>query len=100
MQLSLRVRGMLAVAVLGCISCPALADFTDTWDGGGSNDDFGTANNWADNSQPVTASDSDLHFAGSTRLTPNNNYGSFNAFRHFFFDSGAGSFTIGGNPID
>ena len=63
------------------------------WDGEGVNDNFGTAANWDSNTLPNFAAA--VQFAGSTRLTPqqdllNRTIGGFQ------FNSGAGSFTIGG----
>lgn len=41
------------------------------WDGGGTNSNWSTANNWHPNQTPI---DGDIvRFDGSTRLTPNNN---------------------------
>ena len=73
---------------------------TDTWDGGGGDNNFGTGNNWADNSSPGVGSGWTLTFAGSTRLSPYNNYGSWDDFGSWLFASGAGSFNITGNAID
>jgi fibronectin-binding autotransporter adhesin len=75
-----------------------LADFT--WDGGGGDDNWGTGQNWTGDSAPSPGSGNDLHFAGTTRLTPFNNYGAFDDFRNILFDSGAGSFVISGNSLD
>ena len=71
-----------------------------TWDGGGNNDDWGDGGNWNDGSSPSTGTTVDLNFAGSTRLTPWNNYANYDDFRSIYFNSGADSFTISGNSID
>lgn len=64
------------------------------WDGGGANDNFGTAANWDNNTAPSNPSGSVLRFAGSTRLTPSvNSAWTVNGIQ---FDSGASAFTIGG----
>ena len=73
---------------------------TDTWDGGGGDNNWGTGNNWVDNSSPAPGTGSDLFFAGSTRLNPFNNYTAFDDFRNITFSSGAGAFNITGNAID
>ena len=72
----------------------------DTWDGGGEDDNFGTGANWVDNTAPSPSASTDLFFAGSTRLAPNNNYTGFDRFRSWYFNIGAGSFNISGNAID
>lgn len=79
---------------------PFLFAQSDTWDGGGGDDNWGTGNNWVDNSAPSVGTTSDLSFAGSTRLTPNNNYTAWDDFRSIYFNSGAGAFTLNGNSID
>jgi hypothetical protein len=68
------------------------------WDGGGSGNNWATANNWNPNTAPI-ANDS-LVFAGTTRLTPNNNFAAGTAFSNITFNSGAGAFTLVGNALD
>ena len=68
-----------------------------TWDGGGGDDNHGTGANWVGDNAPVLGSI--LHFAGSTRTTPNNNYGNFDNMAQIIFDAGASSFTLGGNSV-
>lgn len=67
------------------------------WDGGGGNDNWSTGANWDDNVAPTSGAT--LHFAGATRLTPSNDLAAGTAFGSLYFDSGAGSFTLGGNAI-
>ncbi|MBT7066827.1 MAG: hypothetical protein HN919_11030, partial [Verrucomicrobia bacterium] len=72
-----------------------------TWDGGdGSDNNFGSGDNWVGNSAPSVGTGSDLYFTGSTRTSPYNNYTAYNAFRSIYFASGASSFSITGNSID
>ncbi len=97
--LSARIARYLALASTAFVaSQTALAG--NTWDGGGGNDDWGTADNWDPNGAPAPGSGNDLFFAGTTRLTPVNNYADFDDWRHITFNSGAGSFNITGNAID
>jgi len=63
------------------------------WDGGGANDNWTTAENWTTDTAPV-AGDS-LVFAGSTRLSPSNNFASGTSFAGIKFKSGAGNFVVG-----
>jgi len=92
-------RAGAVAAILALAASNALAQ-SDTWDGGGGDDNFGTGNNWVDNTSPSPGATSDLFFAGTTRLTPFNNYGAFDDFRNIIFNSGAGPFIISGNAID
>ena len=68
---------------------------TSTWNGGGGDDNWTTAANWG-GTAPVAGND--LIFAGSTRLTPNNNFTS-TSFNSITINSGSGAFTIGGNAF-
>ena len=71
-----------------------------TWDGGGTDDNWSTANNWDPDGAPPVGSGVDLTFAGAVRLTSNNNYTAWDDFRSFLFASGAGAFTLTGNAVD
>ena len=75
-----------------------LAQFTETWDGGGGDDNWTTGNNWADNSAPANPQ-GNVNFAGSTRPTPNNNFSAYSGGFRIFFNSGATNFILNGNPI-
>ena len=68
------------------------------WDGGGANDNWTTAANWTANAGSPGAGDI-VHFAGSTRTTPNNNNTAGLQIGEIFFDAGAGSFTLGGMGV-
>ncbi len=70
-----------------------------TWTGGGGNDDWGTSGNWSGGITPSGGGDDIINFAGTTRLTPNNNYGAYTQYQSIFFNSGAGSFTLNGNAV-
>ena len=68
-----------------------------TWNGGGADNNMTTGANWggsAPGSPQVF-----LNFAGSNRLTPNNNFSAISGGFQIFFKSGAGSFIVGGNLI-
>lgn len=94
------IRGFISTFVIAFSLPFAAMSQTDTWDGGGGDNVFGTGANWADNSSPSPGSASDLIFTGTTRLTPVNNYTAFDDFRNITFTSGAGSFSVSGNSID
>ncbi len=70
-----------------------------TWDGGGSDDNFKTEANWNNDVYPDQGTSTKLTFAGSTRLSPNNNWAAGSVFNEIFFASGASSFTVGGNAF-
>jgi len=65
---------------------------TYTWDGGGTNNNWSTANNWAGNSTPT--SNADVVFAGTLRLNVTSQWGT--NLNSITFASGAGAFTISG----
>ncbi len=67
-----------------------------TWDGGGTDDKFSTADNW--NTAPVAGTNF-LIFAGLTRLTPSNDFAAGTAFGGLSFASGAGDFTLSGSTL-
>ena len=70
------------------------------WDGGGVDNDWSTDNNWSPDGAPTPGSGNDLHFAGSTRLSPYQDAGSYPDWHNMYFDASAGAFTITGNGID
>ncbi|MEI6970749.1 MAG: glycine-rich domain-containing protein [bacterium] len=70
---------------------------TKTWDGGGADDYWNSGTNWSDNLAP-SALDS-LTFAGSVRLTPQNNLAGGTRFNSITF-SGASAFVLGGNTVN
>jgi fibronectin-binding autotransporter adhesin len=66
---------------------------TRIWDGGGTDDNWTTAANWDFDILPVAGDH--LVFAGTTRLTPNNDFPAETTFASITFNSGAGPFVIG-----
>lgn len=96
-RVSFSLVGFLSV---GLILAPLIALGGNVWDGGGTDDNWGTGANWNPDGAPTPGSGNDLYFAGTVRLTPYNNYTPWDDWRNIFFNSGAGSFTITGNPID
>lgn len=71
-----------------------------TWDGGDGSDNWNWNNNWNPDGAPSLGTTVDLTFAGSTRLTPVNNYAAWSDLRSIYFASGAGAFTLSGNALD
>ncbi len=69
-----------------------------TWDGGGSDANWGTVANWDGDSTLPSAGDV-LFFGGSAQLSNTNNLGAGTAFSGITFKSGAGAFTLGGNAV-
>ncbi len=102
-SLSLRSRslakfGSVAVAAAFAFLAPCAFAQTETWDGGGGDDNFGTGANWADDSAPTTGSSVVLNFGGGTRPTPINNYTSGNDFGEWhLLNTATTDFTITGN---
>ena len=85
----------LLAAVAAAFLAPGVWATDYTWDGGGGDDLWGTTANWIDDTAPSPGSGNNLIFAGTTRLTPSNNYGDGDDFQNITFDSTAGSFTLG-----
>jgi len=70
---------------------------TYIWDGGGSDDNWTTKENWAGDLRPPATSD--LIFSGSTRLTPYNDYPEVTSFGDITFAAGSGQFSLSGNSF-
>src|SRR5205814_604457 len=49
---------------------------------------------------PVSGSSTDLHFAGTLRLTPLNTFGAGSDLGSIIFDAGAGAFNVSGNAFN
>ena len=86
-----RIRSSLA-AVLLIAACGLRAQ---TWDGGGTNNNWSTKNNWNPNTTPSFNNSTDLIFTGSTRLTPDLNGN--RTVNSVTFSSGASGFTLLGD---
>ncbi len=69
---------------------------TGLWDGGGADNNWNAAGNWNNDAVPVFATS--LTFAGTTRLSNNNNLTGVSA-NSITFDSAAGAFTLSGNSL-
>jgi autotransporter-associated beta strand protein len=67
-----------------------------TWTGNGADNNWLTTGNWS--TAPVAGSP--LYFSGTTGLTSNNNIAANTQFSGITFNSGAGAFTLTGNPIN
>ncbi len=89
-------RCALAIAVVLLVAMPAHAA-TRTWDGGGTNDNWKTKDNWGGT---ALAANDDLVFGGTTQLTTDNNFNNGTNFASITFASGAGAFTLDGNRVD
>jgi autotransporter-associated beta strand protein len=71
---------------------------TKTWDGGGSDNNWSTPENWSTDIAPSAGED--LIFQGSTRTSPYNDYTAGTSFKSISFSSGASNFTLSGNSIE
>jgi len=69
-----------------------------TWDGGGADSNWGTANNWDPNTLPQSDAKTYVVFTGSTKTTNSNNL-SLGSVGGVVFDSNASSFTLNGNAL-
>jgi autotransporter-associated beta strand protein len=68
-----------------------------TWTGGGADNLWTTAANWAGATAPVAGNA--LFFGGTTRLATENNFTADTSFAGITFNSGAGAFVLSGNRI-
>jgi hypothetical protein len=85
-----------AATLLGTGEIVPTIPSTKTWDGGDVDDNLWTsATNWVGDVAPVEGDY--LVFAGSTRLTPNNDFANETSFGSITFSLGAGNFTLSGN---
>jgi len=80
------------------VAKPLNAQATLTWDGGGTDNNWSTATNWAGDVAPVEFDS--LIFAGSLRLTNLNDFVAGTQFNGITFASGASAFTLDGNAIN
>jgi autotransporter-associated beta strand protein len=103
----LRGRARFIVFTLTCLFCgqSLLMGATFTWNGGGGNVNWSTGANWVGGTAPASANNpNDLVFAGTTNPgtvgTPlNQNIATPFIFNSITFNSGGGSFFIGGNQL-
>ncbi len=83
---------------IALLLAPAAFAVTDTWDGGGANDNFATALNWLDNTAPLSdLVNTDLIFAGLVRLTPN--VSAAFSTNSVTFNNTAGAFVFSGTTL-
>lgn len=91
--------------VIGLCLCHAAssvqAQTTFTWDGGGGDNNWGTAANWAGDVAPSgDTGNNRLVFAGTTRPSTSNNLGNWSlSVSQLEFASGAVAFTLEGNSF-
>jgi autotransporter-associated beta strand protein len=97
-QLASIVRLLILIPILAAFA-PAAPAATDTWNGGGGDNNFKTPANWSGVLVPTPGDI--LAFDGSARFTPNNNFAAGTVFGGITFNAtAAGPFTISGNLID
>jgi fibronectin-binding autotransporter adhesin len=91
---------LAAVVTLFCLIGSFARATSFTWGGGGIDDRFDTAQNWSGGLAPSSGSTTDLHFAGTTRLTPSNTFSAGSDLGSIIFDAGAGAFNVSGNAFN
>jgi autotransporter-associated beta strand protein len=69
-----------------------------TWDGGGSDANWSTVNNWDGNATAPSAGDT-LIFGGAAWISNNNDLSAGTAFSGITFTNGVGAFVLNGNTI-
>ncbi|MFO7937803.1 MAG: autotransporter-associated beta strand repeat-containing protein [Kiritimatiellia bacterium] len=65
----MKTNRVLLLCIVSLLTSTATAD-SYIWDGGGTDDNWSTADNWNPSGAPVSASDTTIELAGATRLTP------------------------------
>jgi len=88
----------LVMAGAGAAGPDSLAIPPKIWDGGGTGNNWSTANNWGLNETPKV--DNVLIFAGTTRLAPNNDLATDTEYSGILFSNTAGAFVVGGNAFN
>ena len=83
---------LIAVGTTGLL--PAIA-WSQTWDGGGANNNWTDVANWNPNAVPVNNGTANVTLAGSIRLSPLVNIGY--DVNSLTIAAGAGSFNLGGS---
>lgn len=71
-----------------------------TWDGGGTDNNWSTSENWTPDGAPSVGNTIDLTFDGVTRLNSINDYTAFDDFHSLTFAATAGAFNLSGSAID
>ncbi len=89
-------RKVLVALVMLCGAGTGHAD-THTWTGGGGNNKWGTAGNWAEGVPPVSGDS--LIFDGNAGLIASNTITAGTAFSNITFSGSAGAFTLKGNSF-
>jgi hypothetical protein len=102
MEKTINARLVLVAGALGTLlALPAATADVFTWDGGGTDDNWSTKENWVTvAAAPPSDGSADLRFAGSTRPTPVvdiNNPWRINSLQ---YNTNVANFTISGNAID
>src|SRR6266542_4408831 len=83
---------LTAACLFTSLSLPA-----QTWDGGGTNDNWTTVTNWIGDAAPLNNGTANIVFADTNRLTPNVDAAwSINSLT---FTNGAGGFVLSGSPL-
>jgi fibronectin-binding autotransporter adhesin len=81
-----------SLAIAAISASPSVRAQVFTWNGGGTTNNFNDAANWA-GGVPTSSNSTSLVFAGTTRLSPVHNLGTF-SLNSLVFAPGAGAFTI------
>ena len=91
----LRHLWLLVLVLFGAWLSPSLR--AQTWNGGGTNDNWSVGNNWVGSAAPANDGTAKIIFAGSTRLTPNAN-ANWDVLG-ILFTNGASAFTVDGSQL-
>jgi len=88
------LEALLVALLITLHLAPSSKLIAQTWDGGSTNNNWTSANNWNPNVLPVNNGTANLTFAGTTRLTPNQDVPY--DVSSVIFDPAAGAFVLQG----
>ncbi len=91
-----RARSLVGFALL-LLSAVTGVRAAGVWDGGGADNNWSTIENWDDNNAVKSDGSVNVHFGGSTRLTPN--VDTAWEVKGLTFNSGSGAFILGGSLL-
>jgi len=90
-------RCQIVLIVLTSLALRSQVIAASVWDGGGSDNNWSTAQNWTSNVAPTNDGTADVVMDGTTRLTPNIDV-PWNV-NSLTFSTNSGSFALGGGPL-
>jgi fibronectin-binding autotransporter adhesin len=94
-------KNITALFLIAALATSTAQADTYKWDGGGSDDNWSTAENWnPDGTVPISSSNTTVTLDGTTRMTPNLNISDPIILNRFEFENtGTSAFSLSGNQL-